>query len=85
MKSEVDTSVVVPQTEDLLLAVSVQNRLAKIPVLRPKYLYWNRVLRTDESTFNLVSHDGRTKVRRAQNEALMPDFVLPHVQGGGAQ
>ena len=41
------------------------------------------VLWTDERKFNLVSHDGKMRVRRAQNETLMPDCVLPRAQGGG--
>lgn len=45
--------------------------------------YWNSVLFSDESKFNIFGSDGRVKVWRKPNTALNPKHLRPTVKHGG--
>lgn len=45
--------------------------------------FWNRVLFTDESKYNIFGSDGRSKVWRKPNTALDPKNIIPTVKHGG--
>lgn len=45
--------------------------------------FWNRVIFTDESKFNIFGSDGHCTVWRKKNEALKPKNLRPTVKHGG--
>lgn len=45
--------------------------------------FWNNVLFTDESKFNLFGSDGRVNVWRKTNEEMLPQHLRPTVKHGG--
>ena len=45
--------------------------------------FWNQVLWTDESKFNLFGSDGRVMVWRTTQEAFDPRCTVPTVKHGG--
>ena len=60
------------------------NRLEYAKTYREKPLgYWDNVLRTDESKFNLFGSDGKVMVWRTPKEELDPKCTVSTVKYGG--
>ena len=67
--------------------ISKKNRKARLEFAR-KYLdeppeFWERVLFTDESKYNIFGSDGRVKVWRKPSEGLNPKYTSKTVKHGG--
>lgn len=67
--------------------ISAINRRRRLEFAK-KYLnhppeFWERVLFTDESKFNLFGSDGRVKVWRNPGEGLNPKYTIKTVKYGG--
>ena len=64
--------------------INIKKRLRFAREMLRKYpRYWNRVLWSDESKFNLFQSDGKTYVRRPPNKALDPKYTVKTVKHGG--
>ena len=46
---------------------------------------WKKVIFTDESKYRLMGSDGRSWCRRRDGDALLPQFTVKRVQGGGGK
>lgn len=69
--------------------ITKKNRRARLDYAK-KYInepqeFWNRVLFTDESKYNIFEYDGRIKVWRAPKQGLNPKYTIGTVkhEGGG--
>lgn len=67
--------------------ITKKNKEARLEYAR-KYLnepqeFWNRVLFTDESKYNIFGYDGKLKVWRASKQGLNPKYTIGTVKHGG--
>lgn len=67
--------------------ISKKNRKDRIEYAK-KYIneppeFWNKVLFTDESKFNIFGFDGRLRVWRPPREGLNPKYTMKTVKHGG--
>lgn len=51
--------------------------------LKKSLSFWQNVLWSDESKFNLLGSDGKTYVRRPQNQSLNPRYTIKTLKHGG--
>lgn len=74
----------VPRKKPFISKINMEKRVE----FAKKYIdayedFWANVLFSDESKFNLFGYDGKQKVWRRNNEALLPKNLLPTVKHGG--
>ncbi|GFT57740.1 transposable element Tc1 transposase [Trichonephila clavipes] len=57
-------------------------KFAKEHILKPQQ-FWNEVIFSDESKFNILGSDGRRMVSRKPNSSHHPKYTIPTVKHGG--
>jgi len=74
----------VARRKPYISAINKKKRLefAKLHVNQPDS-FWENVIFSDESKFNIFGHDGPSKVWRKPNEALKEKNLIPTIKHGG--